>query len=176
MLPPTLTLVVSTSGDSAVTFTVSCSARVAEPFWASPGGPIFRHGFTYSGHPTTCAAGLANLDLIEREDLLGQVRLLEGVLADALAPLADHPMVSEVRAGLGLLAAVEIDPELRAADPGVTERVVAACRERGVLTRGLAGRALQLSPPFVITEPQIARIADTITEALSAVGSAAAAR
>jgi adenosylmethionine-8-amino-7-oxononanoate aminotransferase len=54
--------------------------------------------------------------------------------------------------------------------------VVAACRERGVLTRGLAGRALQLSPPFVITEPQIARIADTITEALSAVGSAAAAR
>jgi adenosylmethionine-8-amino-7-oxononanoate aminotransferase len=45
-----------------------------------------------------------------------------------------------------------------------------------VLTRGLAGRALQLSPPFVITEPQISRIADTITEALSAVGSAAAAR
>jgi adenosylmethionine-8-amino-7-oxononanoate aminotransferase len=85
-------------------------------------------------------------------------------------------MVAEVRAGLGLLAAVEIDPELRAADPGITERVVAACRERGVLTRGLAGRALQLSPPFVITEPQITRIADTITEALSAVGSAAATR
>ncbi|HEU0194836.1 MAG TPA: aspartate aminotransferase family protein [Gaiellales bacterium] len=155
---------------------VIASARVAEPFWASPGGPIFRHGFTYSGHPTACAAGLANLDLIEREDLLGQVRLLEGVLADALTPLADHPMVSEVRAGLGLLGAVEIDPELRAAEPGVTERVVAACRERGLLTRGLAGRALQLSPPFVITEPQISRIAETITEALSAVGSAAATR
>ena len=104
------------------------------------------------------------------------MRLLEGVLADALAPLADHPMVAEVRAGLGLLAAVEIDPELRATDPGVTERVVTACRERGVLTRGLAGRALQLSPPFVITEPQISRIADTISEALSAVGSAAATR
>jgi putrescine---pyruvate transaminase len=155
---------------------VIASARVAEPFWATPGGPIFRHGFTYSGHPTACAAGLANLDLIEREDMLGQVRLLEGVLADALAPLVDHPMVTEVRAGLGLLAAVEIDPELRAADPGITERVVAACRERGMLTRGLAGRALQLSPPFVITEPQISRIADTIAEALSAVGSATATR
>ena len=145
---------------------VIASARVKEPFWSAPGRAIFRHGFTYSGHPTACAAGLANLDIIEREGLVGRVRELEPVLAKAMAPLADTPQVSEVRAGLGLLAAVEIDPELRAGDPGIVERVVAACRERGVLTRGLAGRALQISPPFVITPAQLDRVADTIAAAL----------
>src|SRR5690348_10154120 len=126
---------------------VIASARVKEPFWSAPGRAIFRHGFTYSGHPAACAAGLANLDIIEREELVARVRAMEPVLERALAPLADEPAVAEVRAGLGLLAAVEIDPELRAADPGMVERLVAACRERGVLTRGLAGRALQISPP-----------------------------
>jgi adenosylmethionine-8-amino-7-oxononanoate aminotransferase len=145
---------------------VIASARVKEPFWSQPGRAIFRHGFTYSGHPAACAAGLANLDIIAREGLVGRVRELEPVLARAMAPLADAPQVSEVRAGLGLLAAIEIDPELRAGDPGIVERVVAACRERGVLTRGLAGRALQISPPFVITEAQLDRVAQAIAAAL----------
>ncbi len=146
---------------------VLASTRIQEPFFSEPGGAIFRHGFTYSGHPAACAAGLANLDVIEREDLLGRVRELEGVLADAVSPLADLPEVSEVRAGLGLLAAVEIDPELRAADPTLLDRVVQGCRARGVLTRGLAGRALQLSPPYVIDEQQLRQVAETIADTIS---------
>ncbi|HUZ83704.1 MAG TPA: aspartate aminotransferase family protein [Gaiellales bacterium] len=145
---------------------VIASQRVQEPFYSTPGAAIFRHGFTYSGHPAACAAGLANLDLLEREGLVERVRGMESVLAAEFAPLRDHEHVSEVRAGLGLLAAVEIDPQLRAADPGVVERTVAACRERGVLTRGLAGRALQISPPFVIDERQIATVAAVIADAL----------
>ena len=146
---------------------VIASARVQEPFWTEPGRAIFRHGFTYSGHPAACAAGLANLDIIERDGLIGRVAEMEPLLARTLAPLADLPLVSEVRAGLGLLAAVEIDPEARAADPGLVERIVAGCRERGVLTRGLAGRALQISPPYVISEDEIAAVADAIAAAVT---------
>lgn len=150
---------------------VIAGARVQEPFWTTPGA-MFRHGFTYSGHPTACAAGLANLDLMQREQLVDRVAGLESVLADAVAPLASAPLVSEVRAGLGLLAAIEIDPSVRAADPGIVDRIVHACRDQGVLTRGLAGRALQISPPYVITRAQLESMAAGMAAAIDAVAAA----
>jgi adenosylmethionine-8-amino-7-oxononanoate aminotransferase len=83
--------------------------RVAAPFWAEGAAP-FRHGATYAGHPTACAAALANLDILEREDLLGRARVLEGELHAALSTLGDHPCVTEVRGGVGVLGALELDP------------------------------------------------------------------
>ena len=94
---------------------------------------------------------------------------LEPVLARALAPLAGHDLVGEVRAGTGLLAAVEIAEAARRTDPGIGPRLVAEIRERGVITRLLRGVALQVSPPFVITEAEIARIAEVFAAALDAV-------
>jgi len=147
---------------------VIASARVAEPFWRPGSTEIFRHGYTYSAHPTACAVASANLDLIEREHLVARVAELEPVLARTLAPLAGHELVGEVRAGTGLLAAVEIAGSARAADPGIGPRLVADIRERGVITRLLRGIALQISPPFVITEAEIARIAEVFTAAFDA--------
>jgi putrescine aminotransferase len=147
---------------------VIASARVAEPFWRPGSAEMFRHGYTYSAHPTACAVAAANLDLIEREHLVERVAGLEPVLARALAPLAGHGLVAEVRAGTGLLAAVEIAGAARAADPGLGARLVAEIRERGVITRLLRGVALQVSPPFVITEAEIARIAEVFAAALDA--------
>src|SRR6476469_3072996 len=63
---------------------VIASPRVAEPFWAEGTSHMFRHGFTYAGHATSCAVGLANLDVIEKEGLLARVQELEPVFADAL--------------------------------------------------------------------------------------------
>jgi adenosylmethionine-8-amino-7-oxononanoate aminotransferase len=143
--------------------------RVAEPFWRAGSGEVFRHGYTYSGHPTCCAVALANLGLIEREGLVRRVAELEPVLARALAPLAEHPLVADVRAGTGLLAAVEIAEDARAADPGLAPRLVTAIRERGVITRLLRGTALQISPPFVITEAEIGTIAEAFAGALDEV-------
>jgi len=148
---------------------VLASQRVQEPFFTTPGAAMFRHGYTYSGHPAACAAGLANLDVIERENLVERVAQLEGVLAGAVEPLREQPLVSDVRSGAGLLAAVEIAPDARAADPSLIDRLVAACRERGVLTRGLAGHSLQISPPFVISEQEISTIAAVFADALSSV-------
>ncbi len=76
-----------------------------------------------------------------------------------------------MRAGTGLLAAVEVAEEARAADPGIGPRLVAAIRDRGVITRLLRGVALQISPPFVITEDEIGQIADVFASAFDAVTS-----
>jgi adenosylmethionine-8-amino-7-oxononanoate aminotransferase len=141
---------------------VIASARVAEPFWTAGTQNMFRHGYTYSGHATACAVGLANLDVIEREDLVQRVRELEPALAAALLPLADHPAVAEVRTGVGLLGAVEL------ADPSKLQAVIDAAYERGVLVRGIRGVALQVSPPFVITEDEILATAGVFSDALAA--------
>ncbi|HEY6275324.1 MAG TPA: aminotransferase class III-fold pyridoxal phosphate-dependent enzyme, partial [Streptosporangiaceae bacterium] len=94
---------------------VIVAPRVAEPFWRPGSREVFRHGYTYSAHPAACAVALANLALIEREGLVGRVAGLEPVLAAALAPLAGHDLVAEVRAGTGLLGAVEIAEDARTA-------------------------------------------------------------
>ena len=96
---------------------VIAGPKVAEPFWRPGSTEVFRHGYTYSGHPAAAAVALANLDLIEREQLVQRVAALEPLLATALAPLSSHDLVSVVRSGTGLLAAVEIDEDARSADP-----------------------------------------------------------
>ena len=86
---------------------VVISERIAEPFWRAPGGPVFRHGVTYAGHATCCAAALANIKILEQDGLLERGREQEQALLDALAPLAAHELVSDVRGGVGMMAAVE---------------------------------------------------------------------
>jgi adenosylmethionine-8-amino-7-oxononanoate aminotransferase len=139
---------------------VFVARRVWEPFWADGSELVFRHGLTYAGHATACAAAMANLDVLEAEDLVLRVAELEPVLVAALAPLADHPLVLEVRAGVGLLGAVQLHDGALAAE--VAERMC----EHGVLGRQLNDGALHISPPFVITEQEIATVAETIAEAL----------
>ena len=145
---------------------VIAGARVRSPFWDEPiPGAVFRHGYTYSGHATACAAAMANLDIMEREDLVGRVRALEPVLAREMGRLLAAPLVGEVRT-VGLTAAVELTDAALAGGPAVVEAVVTAARHHGVLTRVLRGRALQVSPAFVITEPEITTLADGFEAAL----------
>ena len=143
---------------------VVTSARVAEPFWSQP-GHMFRHGATYAGHPACCAAGLANLDILESENLIRRGAELEGVLFEALSRLRDHELVTEIRGGTGLMGAVGLDLD---AGPSVVAEVFAATRERGVLTRPLSA-GLAMSPPLTITPEELQLMASTIGEALDAV-------
>ena len=143
---------------------VIAGPRVRAPFWDEPiPGAIFRHGYTYSGHATACAAAMANLDILEREDLVGRVRTMEPVLATALGRLASMPLVGEIRT-VGLTGAVQLADEVLAANPGSIDAVVAAARRHGVLTRAVRGGALQVSPAFTITEGEI----DTMVEGFEA--------
>jgi putrescine---pyruvate transaminase len=151
---------------------VVVSGAVAEPFWGGEGA-LFRHGATYGGHPTCCAAALANLDVLERDGLVERGRALEGDLADVLAPLADLPQVSEVRSGIGLIAAVGIDPELIAADPTAPYAVAGAARRAGVIVRPL-GAGVAVSPPLTVEREHLELIGSALQEAVAAAGATAA--
>ncbi|HEY8988878.1 MAG TPA: aminotransferase class III-fold pyridoxal phosphate-dependent enzyme [Candidatus Limnocylindrales bacterium] len=140
--------------------------RVRAPFWDDDvPGAVFRHGYTYSGHAGAAAAGMANLDIIEREGLVARVTSLEPVLDRAVRRLSSAPGVGEIRT-VGLTAAVAFRGDLLAADPGLPERAVTAALRHGVATRVLRGHALQISPPFVITEIEIDTMVDGVAAAL----------
>jgi putrescine aminotransferase len=149
---------------------VVVSGEIAAPFWDEDSPPWFRHGPTYSGHPTCCAVALANLDVIERDGLLQRGRELEGELSDALRPLASHALVGEIRSGTGALAAVALAGEALGRDPKAPLRVFGHARDRGVLVRPL-GDAVALSPPLIATRDDVETAANAIADALDAVAS-----
>jgi putrescine---pyruvate transaminase len=146
---------------------VVVSAKVAAPFW-DEGDAWFRHGPTYAAHPTVCAAAMANLDIIERENLLDRGRRLEDEIASAFAALADAPLVGEVRTGIGALAAVAFAPEALAEAPDLPARLFAASRERGVLVRPL-GDGVAFSPALVIAREEVDHTVDVVGDALEAI-------
>ena len=144
---------------------VAVSGRVAAPFWEE-GAPIFRHGATYAAHATCCAAGLANLDILDREGLIPRGQELEADLFTALAPLATDPAVSEIRGGTGLLAAVGIRQEVLAARPDAPFVVAAGARDAGVLVRA-QGAGVAVSPPLTIQREHLGQMADGIAAGLA---------
>lgn len=149
---------------------VLVSGRVAEPFWTPGPAPVmWRHGYTYSAHAAGAAAAMANLDILDEEHLVDTAAVLQHSLARALSPLTAFDVVSEVRAGVGVLAAVDFTPDAIA--EGVPPRVLTGLRERGVLTRTLASGAIQVSPSFVVTDADLGLLASAFEGALEAVGS-----
>jgi putrescine---pyruvate transaminase len=130
------------------------------------------HGYTYSGHPVACAAALANLDILEREDLIRVARKKAPYFAKALASLATEPVVGEVRA-IGLMGAVEIvrDRAAREAFPAALKvpwRIRQAALRRGVIVRAGAD-LIVLCPPLIVTTAQIDVIVRVLREAIAEV-------
>lgn len=146
---------------------VVVSPRVVEPFWSEPGRP-FSHGTTYSGHPTCCAAALANIALLERDGLVHRARSLEVPFHSALSALETHALVGEVRGGVGLMAAVALDPELVEADPDAATRLWRAARDAGLLTRWIRD-GVAVAPPLVVEDEHIAEMVDVLGSALDRV-------
>ena len=144
--------------------------RVANKLIAD--GGEFYHGFTYSGHPVAAAVALANLELIEREDMITRVREDTGpYLAEALAPLAEHRIVGEIRT-FGVLAAIELvkskdGPEMFE-DTGATGVI---CRDHAI-NLGLMMRAVRdamiLSPALTYSRADIDETVRIAAQALDA--------
>src|SRR2546422_2190854 len=136
---------------------------------------MFAHGFTYSGHPTACAVGLRNLQILEDERLVEQVAERGAYLQVKLQELREHDIVGDVR-GLGLLGGVELVSDKATkrsfeVSVGAARRVWLAALENGVIVRPLGGDVLALAPPFVISEQQIERIVAELHAAIDRVGS-----
>lgn len=143
---------------------VLVGARVSGPFWdGSAPGPMFLHGYTYSGHATACAAAMANLDILEGEGLVARVAGIEASFDTAVRRLAAVPLVGEIRT-VGLTAAVSVAADRLAADPTLPAKVVSAALRHGVATRVIRAHALQISPAFTITEGEV----DTLVDGLGA--------
>ncbi|MBS1881245.1 MAG: aspartate aminotransferase family protein, partial [Actinobacteria bacterium] len=144
---------------------VVVAGAVAEPFFAD-GGAWLKHGYTYSGHATACAAAIANLDILEEEQLVDRVAELEAELPRLLGSLTAVDGITEVRI-VGLLAGIQLDAAWFEQRGVPLADVAVALRERGQLSRLLASGALQFSPPFVATEEEIASFAEATAETVA---------
>ena len=123
----------------------------------------FAHGYTYSGHPVACAAGLATLDIYEKEGLFERAAKLAPVWEDALHSLKGLPNLIDIR-NLGLMGAVELAPR----EDGVGKRGYDAfvdCFRNGLQLRVTAD-TLAMSPPLIIEESEIGYIVDRLGAAL----------
>lgn len=126
----------------------------------------FFHGYTYSGHPLACAAGLAALDVYFQEGLFERSARLEGVLADAVHSLRNEPHVIDIR-NFGMAAAIELESRAGAPSTRAME-IFHHCFDHGVMVR-YSGENIALGPALIITESQIAELVDRVRQALRAV-------
>ncbi|MDO5086473.1 MAG: aspartate aminotransferase family protein [Comamonadaceae bacterium] len=147
---------------------VVASKAIYDAFMAA-GGPEymleFAHGYTYSAHPIACAAGLAALDLLEREDGVGRVKALSAHFEKAVHSLQSAKHVADIR-NYGLAAGFTIAPV-----PGEPAKrpyeVAMHCWKNGFYVR-YGGDTIQLAPPFISTPAEIDRLVNAVGEALNA--------
>jgi adenosylmethionine-8-amino-7-oxononanoate aminotransferase len=155
-----------TGGYLAMSATAA-SGRVFDAFLGADLGPeTFYHGHSYGGNALAAAVALEHLRLVESWDVLANVRDRATQLADLLAKRVDpNPMVHEVRQR-GLMVGVELSPPRDGLRWG--RRVCAGAVERGVLLRPL-GDVVVVMPPLTITEDEVVRVVDALTDALDEV-------
>jgi beta-alanine--pyruvate transaminase len=139
---------------------------IFDEFMKGPDGIELLHGYTYSGHPLACAAGIATLETYEEEGLLTRVGSLEKQWEDGLHALKGLPNVIDIR-NCGLMGAIELAP--RAGAPGARAyEVFVKAFEAGVLIR-VTGDTIALSPPLIVQPAQIGQILDTVRKLLGSV-------
>ncbi|MEY2517273.1 MAG: hypothetical protein QOJ89_4631 [bacterium] len=149
--------------------------RVAEPFMR--GDASYSHGFTFGGHPVAAAVALANIDIIEREDLCGHVRAHEGEFRAMLEGLRDIEIVGDVR-GAGYFQAIELvkDRDTKESfDDEESEQLLRGFLSGELFRRGLICRAddrgdpvIQLSPPLIAGPEQFEEIEAILRTVLTA--------
>jgi adenosylmethionine-8-amino-7-oxononanoate aminotransferase len=148
--------------------------ELMEPFTA--GTATFLHGITFAGHPVSAAVALANLDIFEKEDLLGNVRANEDAFRATLEKLNDLPIVGDVR-GAGYFYGIEMvkDKATRQTfDSGESERLLRGFLSHALFDAGLVCRAddrgdpvIQLSPPLICGQEHFDEIERILREVLT---------
>lgn len=161
------------------------SDAVVEEVLRGP-GETYMHGITYGGNPTSCAAGLANLAIMEREDVLGNVRRNEDHFREQMERLLTLPFVGDVR-GAGYHWTLELvtDKNLRVwagqpdAQEFVTNTLAPALKTAGVLCRAAVDQGgsplIQVAPPLILDREEIDWLCGTIAEVLEEAGRSAVA-
>jgi len=133
---------------------------------------MFMHGFTYSGHPVACAVALANIEIIEREQLWLNAAERGEQLLRGLQQLEAHPHVGNVR-GKGLMALVEVVEDKHSkktfeASKGLGGKLMQVSRQKGVIVR-CNDTGFAVAPPLVITSSEVDELVNALGETLSEV-------
>ncbi|SFW74409.1 MULTISPECIES: aminotransferase class III-fold pyridoxal phosphate-dependent enzyme [Pseudomonas] len=146
--------------------------RIADAIENGPGfSSVIMHGYTYSGHPTACAAALAVLDIVEAEDLPANAGKVGAQLLEHLQPLTErYAVVGEVR-GKGLMIAVDLVADKVTREPldpanGLASRIAEHARRAGVLVRPI-GNKIVMSPPLTLTSDEAAMMVAALDGALA---------
>jgi beta-alanine--pyruvate transaminase len=121
------------------------------------------HGYTYSAHPVACAAGLATLDVYEREGLFTRAREMSGYWENAVHSLKGLPNVIDLR-NYGLIAGIELAP-IQGRPAARAYDAFVKCFERGILIR-TTGDIIALSPPLIIERQHIDQLFETLADVL----------
>jgi beta-alanine--pyruvate transaminase len=141
---------------------------IFEAFMAGPPNAVeLFHGYTYSGHPLACAAGLATLDIYRDEKLFERAKNLEPKFADAVMSLRNEPNVVDIRT-VGITAGIDLAPN----ENGPGDRGFAALRsgfhDHDLMMR-IAGDTLALTPPLIVSDDQVGEIVDKVARVIRAV-------
>ncbi|HEX5599390.1 MAG TPA: aminotransferase, partial [Hyphomicrobiaceae bacterium] len=131
---------------------------------------VFAHGFTYTGHPVSCAVALKTLEIYERIDIVRHVQSVAPVFETRLRALRDHPLVGETR-GVGLIGGIELVKNKSTKESfdvrqGVGPKVVKLAEEEGLICRAVAGDTIALAPPLIINGAEINLMFDALGRAL----------
>jgi beta-alanine--pyruvate transaminase len=165
VLPDMITLAKGLTNGCVPMGAVLVSKAIYEAFMQGPEGIELFHGYTFSAHPSACAAGLATLDIYQREGLLTRAKTLAKQWEEAAHALRELPHVIDVR-NYGLILGLEL--ESIAGKPGARAfEAYLKCFERGVLIRQTAD-IIALSPPLIVEPAQIDQIFSTLREVLRA--------
>jgi acetylornithine/succinyldiaminopimelate/putrescine aminotransferase len=126
--------------------------------WTLTGDPVLGHITTFGGHPISCAAGLASLEVLLEEEWIGEVTEKEALFRQLLV----HPSIRELRSS-GLLMAVEFDSF------EINKQVIDKCIEKGLLTDWylFAPQCMRIAPPLLITEEEIRQACEIILSSLT---------
>ncbi|TAK24574.1 MAG: aspartate aminotransferase family protein [Chloroflexota bacterium] len=154
---------------------IMVSDEIADLIRGGSGGATWMHAYTYSAHPTACAVGLANLDIVARERLVEKSADTGAYLLSRLKDLEQLPNVDGAR-GLGMMAAIEIVDDKATktgfpAERGVSARAIALAAEKGLITRQRhygAGESIMLAPPLTTTRDQVDRVISILADAIPA--------
>ena len=150
---------------------IQISDAIRDVILSADPGESWMHGFTYSGHAAACAVGLRNIEIIEREGLIDNARLMGLRLAAGLQSLrSEFQFVDNIR-GKGLLWGIEIvaDRESGQPDGAKAAEIANACMARGLRARNVGAATLAFSPPLSITADEIDTIITIMGGAMDAV-------
>ena len=159
VVPDIVTLSKALTGGTLPLSAAIASKRVFEAFWSDDPGAALMHGPTYMANPLACAAANASLDLFETGDWKADVARINAGLAEGLEPCRSAKGVVDVRT-LGAIGVVEFD------QPVAVGALCAAFAERGCWIRPM-GKVVYLTPPFVTSDAELARLTGAIRAEIS---------